>query len=577
MHDQLRRRSLPRRQLAVWMDATSPGSRTSLQCATDGTRVVVALPPGGIESADGGEPRAGRGRLRRRGASTSARSTCRRPTAPSVQRRQRAADRGARARRHAPASSSRTRRRRRTSSVADADQGRPARRSPASCRCACTTPAVDWDDKTVSSTTWDAEPVIDLARSVAGLRGGARRARRSAPRCSSSSRPTGYGDGAGGCRPTRRSFRRRHPRHRSPAARRSDAASHGRRIRGLATPRMRVVPANPAKIPPEERLVNLVVALMATEHGLTKEQILGSSRATASSAEAGASKDALEKMFERDKESLRGLGVPIETIGDCGRSRRPARGALPRSDGGVRAARATSTFTPAELAVLQSRRRRLERRARCRPTRAAACARSARSASTVDEPIIGFAPRISLRETAAFAPLQQAIEQSRVVTFAYLKPGEDAPASRRIRPLALVEYEGALARASASTSTSTRTARSCSRASSATSTVTRETFDPGAARRCGRARPRGLDDVAAQQLPRCSRSTRAPRPRCGSAGAHARRRRGSACRSSIVHIFADELASYGPEVRVVEPAALRDEVIARLRGRRRRARRGGAR
>jgi len=32
-----------------------------------------------------------------------------------------------------------------------------------------------------------------------------------------------------------------------------------------------------------------------------------------------------------------------------------------------------------------------------------------------------------------------------------------------------------------------------------------------------------------------------------------------------VHIFADELASYGPEVRVVEPAALRDEVIARLR------------
>jgi len=31
-----------------------------------------------------------------------------------------------------------------------------------------------------------------------------------------------------------------------------------------------------------------------------------------------------------------------------------------------------------------------------------------------------------------------------------------------------------------------------------------------------------------------------------------------------LHILADELASYGPEVRVVEPAALRDEVIARL-------------
>lgn len=31
-----------------------------------------------------------------------------------------------------------------------------------------------------------------------------------------------------------------------------------------------------------------------------------------------------------------------------------------------------------------------------------------------------------------------------------------------------------------------------------------------------------------------------------------------------VHIFADELASYGPEVRVVGPAELRAQVIARL-------------
>ena len=41
-----------------------------------------------------------------------------------------------------------------------------------------------------------------------------------------------------------------------------------------------------------------------------------------------------------------------------------------------------------------------------------------------------------------------------------------------------------------------------------------------------------------------------------------------------VHIFADELASYGPEVRVVEPAALRDAVLTRLRSTL--ARHGGA-
>ena len=31
------------------------------------------------------------------------------------------------------------------------------------------------------------------------------------------------------------------------------------------------------------------------------------------------------------------------------------------------------------------------------------------------------------------------------------------------------------------------------------------------------------------------------------------------------HVFADELASYGPEVRVVAPDGLREQVIARLR------------
>ena len=68
---------------------------------------------------------------------------------------------------------------------------------------------------------------------------------------------------------------------------------------------------------PEERLLNLVVALMATEQGLTKDTILESVAGYREQAEGGAGRDALEKMFERDKESLRRLGVPIETIGDA--------------------------------------------------------------------------------------------------------------------------------------------------------------------------------------------------------------------------------------------------------------------
>ena len=41
-----------------------------------------------------------------------------------------------------------------------------------------------------------------------------------------------------------------------------------------------------------------------------------------------------------------------------------------------------------------------------------------------------------------------------------------------------------------------------------------------------------------------------------------------------IHVFANELASYGPEVRVVEPTELRDQVIARLEAAR--AAHGGA-
>ncbi|MFM9597834.1 WYL domain-containing protein, partial [Streptomyces scabiei] len=58
----------------------------------------------------------------------------------------------------------------------------------------------------------------------------------------------------------------------------------------------------------------------------------------------------------------------------------------------------------------------------------------------VDAPIIGYSPRINLREPA-FGPLQRAIEQGRIVSFVYVKPGDGVARRRRIRPLALIEYE----------------------------------------------------------------------------------------------------------------------------------------
>ncbi len=314
---------------------------------------------------------------------------------------------------------------------------------------------------------------------------------------------------------------------------------------------------------PEERLVNLVVALMATEQGLTKDTILSSVSGYREQVEAGASKDALEKMFERDKENLRGLGVPIETIGDYADpdDLRQARYRVPSAEYELPA---DIDFTPAELAVLTLAGGVWGERSMSDGARTGL--RKIRSLGIeVDEPIIGFAPRIAPRESS-FAPLQRAIEQTRVVEFDYLKPGDVKVRPRRVHPYALVEFEGRWHvhgfDANVDGDRTFLLSRICSKV-----TLTRFGFDPADREGAGDRALRGLHEVAQRQqaLLEVSASTEA-------ALRLARRTVGAASDAQGVrvpyvdlNVFADELASYGPEVRVVEPAELRDAVIARLR------------
>jgi proteasome accessory factor B len=283
------------------------------------------------------------------------------------------------------------------------------------------------------------------------------------------------------------------------------------------------VPATVSRSAPEERLVNLVVALMATEQGLTKDTILSSVAGYREQLEAGASKDALEKMFERDKESLRGLGVPIETIGNRADpdDLREARYRVPTAE---YALPEDITFSPAEVALLNiaggvwgSESLSADARSGLRKIRALGIA--------VDEPIIGYAPRIRVRD-ASFAALQRAIEQCRVVTFTYLRPGDARPRERRVQ-------------------------------------LTRKGFPAELREGAGERALEGLRAVAERQ-----RALLEVHP--GTEAALRLDRRAEQAPQGIrvpyvdLHVFADELASYGPEVRVVEPADLRAEVIRRL-------------
>jgi proteasome accessory factor B len=58
-----------------------------------------------------------------------------------------------------------------------------------------------------------------------------------------------------------------------------------------------------------ERLVNLVIALLSTRSYITAEKI----RSTVAGYSDGASDEAFSRMFERDKNELRDLGIPLET------------------------------------------------------------------------------------------------------------------------------------------------------------------------------------------------------------------------------------------------------------------------
>lgn len=315
-----------------------------------------------------------------------------------------------------------------------------------------------------------------------------------------------------------------------------------------------------AQIPAEERLTNLVVALMATEIGLTKQQILDNVSGYRQRADSGARVDALEKMFERDKDELRSLGIPVETIGDPAdpQDLREARYRIPQAEYDLPS---DIAFTPAELAVLQ-----LAGSVWGAESASADALSGVRKIRALgidgDEPIIGFAPRITARD-AAFAPIQDAIEKSHVVAFDYLKPGEQVPRRRRVQPLALVDYEARWHVFGIDIDASGDRTFLLSRIVGNVR-ITAESFDAALRDGAGERAIAGLDAVAARNAallevtPGTEASLRLGR-RASVDG------QGIRVHYVDTHVFADELASYGPEVRVVEPDDLRDAVIDRLR------------
>lgn len=189
-----------------------------------------------------------------------------------------------------------------------------------------------------------------------------------------------------------------------------------------------------------ERLLNLVIALRSTRRGMRREEL----RRAVPQYAASPNETAFERMFERDKEDLREIGVPIVTVAsdvlvDAEDAYRIDAGAyeLP-----------PVTFTAAEVTVLGLAAHVWQQAALAVP--AARALTKLKAVGAADDPMLavgagrdlaGLVDPVVRTVEPAFSPLHEALRLGRVVRFGYRRP-DGARAQRTVEPWRLVLRSG---------------------------------------------------------------------------------------------------------------------------------------
>lgn len=179
-----------------------------------------------------------------------------------------------------------------------------------------------------------------------------------------------------------------------------------------------------------ERLLNLVICLLATRRYLTAERIR--------EAVPGypASDEAFRRMFERDKDDLRELGIPLQTGSDSVWDDEP----------GYRIRRVDYelpevSLTPDEASVLALAARMWQRASLAEAASVALLKLRAAGVETGEATPAGIEPRIETTEPA-FPALWQAVRDRQGVAFDYQTPGAAGPRRRRLEPWGVVSWHG---------------------------------------------------------------------------------------------------------------------------------------
>jgi proteasome accessory factor B len=179
-----------------------------------------------------------------------------------------------------------------------------------------------------------------------------------------------------------------------------------------------------------ERLLSLVVCLLSTSRALTAAQIREAVPGYPDSF------DAFKRMFERDKEELRELGIPLETdsstAGDEETGYRIQREAYELPE---------ITLEPDEAAVLGLAVRVWQRAELAGAAAGALLKLRAAGIDAEDSAQPAIETRVQTGE-AAFGPLWEAVRDRRPVTFDYRAPGRDASQRRKLEPWGVVNRHG---------------------------------------------------------------------------------------------------------------------------------------
>ncbi|HEV7875961.1 MAG TPA: WYL domain-containing protein [Nocardioides sp.] len=310
-----------------------------------------------------------------------------------------------------------------------------------------------------------------------------------------------------------------------------------------------------------ERLLNLLIMLLVQRHYVAKDRIR-------SILYPDSSTEGFEKMFERDKEELRSLGVPIE-VGNMdayfddepGYRIRPDEFGLP-----------DITLEADEAAVIGLATRVWEH-ARLAEATTEAVRKLTALGVQLDVSALDIAEARLTADEPAFDVFWEATQERTPVEFEYRRSGQAEVVTRHLQPWGVVRYSGRWYAVGLDTDRGEERVFRLSRVQ-------------GEARRAG---PPGSYDIPPGTDVRATAKRLAPAPTTERAVVLVRSGAGLVLRRNAESIetdvagpddrtgwdrlvvsrsglgLADELLGYGDDLYVEEPAELRETVIARLR------------